>query len=150
MALCRRMDRPADERRGSGMSASENKERMRSIFAATAEGQFDPLVEGMAEETTWTIMGSTPFSRTFAGKKAILEELLGPLRSRIAGTITLTASRFIAEDDFVVVEAKGNATTVEGVPYNNGYCFVFRLADGKIRGITEYIDTQLVMKAFGR
>jgi ketosteroid isomerase-like protein len=108
------------------MSASENKERMRSIFAATAEGQFDPLVEAMAEETTWTIMGSTPFSRTFAGKKAILE------------------------DEFVVVEAKGNATTVEGVPYNNGYCFVFRLADGKIREITEYIDTQLVMKAFGR
>lgn len=132
------------------MSASDNKERMRTIFAATAQGLFEPLVEAMAGETTWTIMGSTPFSRTFAGKEAILTQLLGPLRARIAGTIRLTAGRFIAEDDLVVVEAKGDSTTVEGVPYNNSYCFVFRLAEGKIREITEYIDTQLVMKAFGR
>jgi ketosteroid isomerase-like protein len=133
-----------------GMSASDNKERMRTIFAATAEGDFDALVGAMSDETTWTIKGSTPFSRTFAGKEAILTQLLGPLRARIAGKITLTASRFIAEDDLVVVEAKGDATTVDGVPYNNGYCFVFRLAAGKIREITEYIDTELVMKAFGR
>ena len=30
--------------------------------------------------------------------------------------------------------------------YNNGYCWIFTLADGKVRDITEYLDTELVVK----
>jgi len=36
------------------------------------------------------------------------------------------------------------------VPYNNTYCNVYRIADGKIRQLTEYLDTELVTTAFGR
>lgn len=42
----------------------------------------------------------------------------------------------------------GNVTKA-GVPYNNTYCFVFRLADGKVREVTEYMDTALVAAALG-
>ncbi len=130
------------------MSASDNKEQMRQIFAAAAQGDFGPLVGAMADEVTWDIKGSTPFSKVYSGKEAIQKRLLGPLVSRIEGQMTPTAGRLIAEDDLVVVEARGKATTTEGVPYNNTYCFVFRLEGGQIREITEYIDTQLVMTAF--
>lgn len=132
------------------MSASDNKEQLRAIFAATAEGDYAPLLAAMTEATTWDIQGSTPFSKVYTGKEMIQKRLLGPLVSRIEGKITLAASRLIAEDDLVVVQARGNSVTTEGVPYNNSYCFVFRLEGGKIREITEYIDTQLVMNAFGR
>jgi len=131
------------------MSASENKERMRGLFAATAEGDFDPLVAALADDASWTIKGGTPFSKTYAGKEKILARLLGPLAARIDGRLRLSARRLIAEDDLVVVEAQGAASTVAGVAYDNGYCFVFRLEQGRIREITEYMDTQLVMTAFG-
>ena len=50
---------------------------------------------------------------------------------------------FIAEGDRVVVEFEGNSTTCDGQPYNNQYCMVFTLADGKIKQVNEYFCTKL-------
>lgn len=48
-----------------------------------------------------------------------------------------------AERDRVVVEFEGRATTCEGKPYNNQYCMVFTVKDGKIRQVNEYFCTVL-------
>lgn len=48
-----------------------------------------------------------------------------------------------AEGERVVVEFEGNATTCDGKPYNNQYCMVFTLADGKIKQVNEYFCTKL-------
>jgi hypothetical protein len=48
-----------------------------------------------------------------------------------------------AEGDRVAVEFEGNAMTSEGRPYNNQYCMVFTLADGKIKQVNEYFCTLL-------
>jgi ketosteroid isomerase-like protein len=32
----------------------------------------------------------------------------------------------------------------------NQYCLVYKVIDGKIKEITEYLDTELVTSAFGR
>ena len=49
---------------------------------------------------------------------------------------------FTAEGDRVVVEFEGNATTSDGKPYNNQYCMVFTLSDGKIIQVNEYFCTK--------
>ncbi|GAA5099695.1 nuclear transport factor 2 family protein [Nocardia iowensis] len=56
-----------------------------------------------------------------------------------------TANRFITEDDYVVVQFRGQAITKQGRPYNNTYCWVCRLSDGQLREATEYADTQVVI-----
>ncbi|HVK98947.1 MAG TPA: nuclear transport factor 2 family protein [Dongiaceae bacterium] len=48
-----------------------------------------------------------------------------------------------AEENRVVVEFEGNATTCDGKPYNNQYCMLFTLADGKIKQVNEYFCTIL-------
>jgi len=126
------------------MSASENKQLMQHIFAELAQGNSRPLVESMADDFQWTVAGSSRWSGAFKGKDAVLNQLLGPLRAQIDGRIRTVPLRFIAEDDFVVIEARGNNNTKAGKPYNNHYCFVARLGDGKLREITEYMDTELV------
>jgi ketosteroid isomerase-like protein len=131
------------------MGVIENKQLMQNIFAELAQGNSRPLVEAMTEDFSWTVMGHNPWSRTYSGKQAVLRELLAPLSARIEGRAKLIAHRFIAEDDFVVVEARGSNTTKSGKPYNNMYCFVIRLAEGKMREITEYMDTELVTEALG-
>jgi uncharacterized protein len=77
----------------------------------------------------------------------VQRELLGPLFAQFGDRYTSEATRFTAEDDRVVVEAHGRVTTKEGRPYNNSYCYVFRIADGRVKEITEYFDTQLVATA---
>ena len=129
--------------------AVQNKQLMQEIFAGLAAGDSRLFVESMADDFAWTVTGATPWSRTYAPKQAVLTELFGVLRSRMADKIRTTAQRIIAEDDFVVVEARGSNTTKSGKPYNNRYCFVFRLAGGKLKEVTEYLDTELVTSALG-
>jgi len=131
------------------MSASENKQLLQTIFAELANRNPLPFVESMADDFRWTVTGTTAWSKTYEGKQSVLTELLGELRSRIDGNLTTTATRFIAEDDFVVVEAQGSNTTKTGKPYNNRYCFVFRVSGGKLQEVTEYLDTELVTATFG-
>ena len=132
------------------MGARENKQLMQQIFAELWKGNSELFVASMADDFCWTVTGTTKWSRTYEGKQAVLAELLGPLRARINGTIRTMASRLIAEGDFVVVEARGSNTTKSGVPYNNNYCFVFRLSDNQLKEVTEYCDTELVTAALGR
>jgi ketosteroid isomerase-like protein len=60
----------------------------------------------------------------------------------------MMAHRFIADDDYVVVEGSGQNTTPDGKLYNNKYCWVCRLSEGKIHELREYMDTQLVTETF--
>jgi ketosteroid isomerase-like protein len=131
------------------MSTVANKQMVQEIFAELAQGNSRPLVESMAENFCWTVTGSNRWSGTYKGKEAVLNDLLGQLRSRIEGRIKTVAHRFIAEGDFVVVEARGNNTTKDGRPYNNSYCFVIRLGNGKLQEMIEYMDTELVTSVLG-
>jgi uncharacterized protein len=129
------------------MSAAENKQLIQNIFSELAKGNGKPFVEAMADDFCWTVTGSTRWSRTYRGKQAVLTELLSPLLSLFADQYTNTAHRIIAEDDYVVIECRGSVTTKSGIPYNNKYCWVCRIAGGKLRELTEYMDTELARAA---
>ncbi|MGH8807308.1 MAG: nuclear transport factor 2 family protein [Noviherbaspirillum sp.] len=129
------------------MNAARNKQVMQNIFSELSKGNGKPFVDAMAEDFCWILTGTTKWSRTYRGKQAVISELLRPLFAQFRDQYTNTAHRFIAEDDFVVVECKGRVTTKSGVPYNNTYCYVCRMTDGKLRELTEYFDTELVSTA---
>ena len=131
------------------MSTAENKRLLQHAFAEMAKGNGRALVEIMADDVAWTVPGSSKWARTYKGRRAVIDELLKPLNKRFAAPYRATAKRILADGDCVVVESRGEVTTTEGKPYNNNYCFVFRLAGGKVREITEYMDTELVTAALG-
>lgn len=113
------------------MSASANKKLMQDIFAAAANP--DPAVRdralftaSLADDARWIVTGQYSWSRTFTGKDAILNDLHGYVRTRLRDRTRTVAERFIADGDLVVVEAKGDNVTPEGVRYDNDYCLVFR------------------------
>lgn len=58
------------------------------------------------------------------------------------------AHRFIADGDYVVMEASGENATPDGKIYNNKYCWVCRITDGQLHELREYMDTQLVTDTF--
>jgi ketosteroid isomerase-like protein len=128
------------------MGAAENKQVMQRIFEELAKGNGDPFIASMADDVRWTVTGTTEWSRTYEGKQSVLNGLIGPLFARISGPLLTIASRFIAEGDFVAVEARGSSTLRSGAAYNNRYCFVFRLADGQVKEVTEYMDTDLAKR----
>lgn len=122
----------------------QNKQLLQSAFAELAKGNGKPFVELMADDFCWRIIGTTKWSKTYRGKRAVLDELMKPLFAQFQDRYTNTAQRIIAEDDYAVVECRGRVTTKAGKSYNNEYCYVIRMADGKMRELTEYLDTELV------
>jgi uncharacterized protein len=126
------------------MTAAENKRLLQNIFAALSAGDGRPFIDSLADDFCWTITGATAWSKTYRGKQAVRTELLRPLFAQFADQYTNNLHRIIAEDDLVVVECRGRVTTKSGRPYNNAYCWVCRVADGKLKELTEYLDTELV------
>lgn len=127
----------------------ENKRLMQQVFEELAKGNSQALVEVLADDVAWHVTGTTIFSKTYQGKETLINELIGPLFAQFADQYTMTAERFIADGNYVVVECLGKVTTKTGLPYNNKYCLVFRIEDKRIKEVTEYMDTQLVVKTFG-
>jgi uncharacterized protein len=131
------------------MNASDNKAIVQQIFDELGQGNPAPLIESLADDFRFTVMGTTKWSRTYDGKAAVLAELFAPLRAKMSGPLRNTPVRMVAEGDMVVVEVRGNNTTADGKAYNNAYCNVIRLEDGKLKELTEYCDTALVEAVLG-
>ena len=131
------------------MGIAENKQVVLDFYEAGARGDMDACFELLANDVTWTNIGSTKFSGTYIGKQAIAEDLLGPLFSQLKAGISSQIERLTAEGDIVVAQTSGTAETMDGTPYNNTYCQVIRICDGQIADVKEYMDTALIDSVFG-
>ncbi len=126
------------------MNATEGNRRLiENIFAELERGNPGPFRDALADDVRWTTRGSSVWSRTFDGKSTVLNELLGPVRAQLVERVRLTVRRVMADGDHVVVEARGQAVTKNGRPYDNEYCFIYRIAGGKMVEVIEYLDTDL-------
>ena len=131
------------------LNPTENKEIVRAFFEAGNRGDFDTCFAMIADDITWTNIGATSLSGTFRGKADLMQNLLGPLFGQLEAGIRSEIVRLVAEGDYVVAQTSGTASTKDGREYNNRYCQVIRLRDGKFVEVTEYFDTHLTGTVFG-
>jgi ketosteroid isomerase-like protein len=132
------------------MGAAENKQLIQNMFAELSKGNAKAFLDNMTDDVRFTLIGTTKYSGVFNGKQELTSKLLAPLTAQLEGGISLTPDNFIAEGDYVAMQARGKATTKSGKSYNNTYCQVFRIVNGKVQEVTEYLDTELVTSAFGK
>ena len=131
------------------MSAAANKQLIQQVYADSASRSGTTFVDHLADDVRWVVTGQYSWSHTFEGRDAVLNGLQGHFRSLIEGRPRTVAFNFIAEGDTVVVEAKGDNVTKTGVRYDNEYCMVWRVENGRIKEIKEYCDSALVERVLG-
>jgi len=131
------------------MTASDNRKIVEHIFSETANGNWQPLLESLADDFRFIVTGSSKWARSYDGKAEVLAKLFAPLRARLRHKIINAPVRITAEGDIVVVESRGRNTTIEGNAYNNFYCNVLRLEGGRLKEWTEYADSALVDAVLG-
>jgi ketosteroid isomerase-like protein len=131
------------------MSTAANKQVIREAFEAMGRSDIAPLVDLMTDDFAWAIEGRSRFSRRFEGKAIVKQDLLRPLFEAFATPYHFEIEEMIAEGDRVVVLGKGAVRTKWGKDYNNSYCFVARMAGGRLVELREYLDTALVESVFG-
>jgi len=131
------------------MSAEANKKLVQQIYTDSANRSGTTFADSLAEDANWIVTGQYSWSHEFKGREAILNGLMSHFRSLMVQRPRTVAYNFIADGDFVAVEARGDNVTKAGLRYDNQYCMVFRIEGGKIKEIKEYCDSALVERVLG-
>jgi uncharacterized protein len=131
------------------MSAEANKKLVQQVYTDSANRSGTTFVDNLADDACWVVTGQYSWSHEFRGRAAILDGLMGHFRSFFAERPRTVAFNFIADGDYVAVEARGDNVTKAGLRYDNQYCMVWRIENGKIKQIKEYCDSTLVERVLG-
>jgi hypothetical protein len=123
------------------VNASDNKRVIESYFEKVANGSPE-IPELLTEDVTWWVPQSSDFGGTYEGRDAVLG-LLGHGVDLYDSSVPMQmdVQEMVAEGDQVCVQLVIRARTARGEAYENHYHFAFRLRDGKICGVKEYVDT---------
>lgn len=128
-----------------------NKQIVQQWFDCIARNDAAGAFALFADDVVYHLKGTTPVSGTYRGLKSIVEDFFTPWRQQIDGDLVVTVDELIGEGERVVALGRGKAKTIHGLPYDNDYAFVFRVRDGRIVEVLEYLDTVLVeTAAYGR
>ena len=126
----------------SDMNADEKKSLVLDTWHAIAAGEVRVAFANLTDDVRWKIPGNiSPISGVKNGKSEILAFLHAVSKIFPPGMSSEIRAAYV-DGDIVVLEMVNRSRTASGRPYENEYCFVFEIADGKIREIREYVDTE--------
>src|SRR5690348_15921737 len=127
-----------------------NKALVQAAFERWRDGTGSPF-DLLNDDAEWTIMGSSPLSRTYRGKQDFMESVFGPFSARLSTPVKPTAIRGLYADcDTVIVFFDGAATAKDGKPYRNTYSWFFTMKDGRVTSAVAFLDMSVVDDLFAR
>ena len=118
----------------------QNKALVQASFERWGNGNGGPF-ELLAPDVEWTIVGSSPLSKTYHSKQEFLDEVIGPFNARMAVPLVPTIRGLYADGDTVII-VDAAATAKDGVPYRNTYTWYFQMNAGQVTKATAFFDTR--------
>jgi uncharacterized protein len=119
----------------------DNKGLVQASFERWKIGTGGPF-ELLAPDAEWTIVGSSPMSKTYQSKQQFLDEVIEPFNARMAKPLVPTIKGLYADGDMVIIFFDAAATAKDGVPYHNTYTWYFQMKDGQVIKATAFFDTR--------
>lgn len=124
------------------MSAAANKAIISNFLEVIGQGDVAAIRAAYAEDGYCQTMGNTLISGKFGREQ--VAAAAGRIFDAFPNGVRFDVVNMTAEDDRVAVEAVSHGDHVSGAHYSNHYHFFFRLRDGKITELREFMDTELV------
>ena len=118
-----------------------NKALVRAGFERWAKGTGGPF-ELLAPDAEWTIVGTSPLSKTYRSKQQFLDEVINPFNARMAKPLVPTIRGLYADGDTVIIFFDGAGTARDGKPYRNTYTWYFQMKDGVVFKAVAFFDTR--------
>lgn len=131
------------------MNAEGKKQLVLETWRSVVAGDVKAAFANLSDEVRWKIPGGIAgISGVKNGKAEILAFLRVAAKVFPPGMRTEIRKVYV-DGDAVIVEMVNRSRTANDRPYENEYCFVFEIADGKIHEIREYVDTQRAHEIIG-
>lgn len=124
--------------------SNAHKEVVRTYFKSMGEGDVELFKSTITEDYCAVIAGYSKLSGTM-DRDAVLG-FVASVPSITKSGISFEIRCLTAEEDRVACESLGRSVMANSAEYNNQYIHLFRFRDGKIRQVTEYMDTKLAEK----
>jgi uncharacterized protein len=118
-----------------------NKALVEESFDRWRQGVGGPF-ELLAADAEWTIVGSSPLSKTYHSRQEFLDEVIGPFNARMAKPLIPTVRNIYAEGDAVIILFDAAATAKDGLPYHNTYAWFFEMEEAKVVKAVAFFDTR--------
>lgn len=121
---------------------------LREYLDALVSGDLERIAAFFAPQATWTIHGTLPLAGTYEGAAEIMNFLATAMSQLFApGTQKFTFGDVLADGQTAILEWNVTGTAAAtGLTYDNDYCAIFTIHDGRIHAVREYFDTDHVRR----
>jgi uncharacterized protein len=125
----------------SSARLEKNKALVRAAFERWQNhigGPFELLVP----DAEWTIVGTSPLSKTYRSAKEFIDTVITPFNARMREPLKPTIRGLYADGDTVIIFFDGAGVAKDGVPYRNTYTWYFQIKGEKVVKATAFFDTR--------
>ena len=126
-----------------------NKQIVAGIYDAFGRGDVAGVLSAMAEDVTWEMPGSSPFSGARKGHAQVQQyftDLMGSVKIDQFGIEAIVADG----DRVVVLGSEACTVYATGRTVSQHWSHAYTLRDGKVTAVRLYEDTAAVDAAFAR
>jgi ketosteroid isomerase-like protein len=118
-----------------------NKALVQASFDRWKSGTGGPF-ELLAPDAEWTIVGSSPLSKTYPGKKEFLDVVINPFIARRSTPLVPTVRGLYVDGDTVIILFDAEATVRDGKRYHNTYTWYFQMRNAQVVEAIAFFDTR--------
>lgn len=122
------------------------RKQVEELFSNLENGHGERFFEKVAENVSWTVMGTHPLAGAYKSKKGFLDATFRRLERILKEGVVLKVLNVFVEGDSAVVEMRSLSTARNGKPFDNSYCWVVRFENGIIVEVRAYVDSALVQR----
>ena len=132
------------------VAKNANEQLVLDFFVALSSGDLEALRPFLTERSVWQPMvRDIPGAGEYTGNQ-IIDDFLAPVRGMFRpGDPKVFVKALLSDGDMVAVESRSLGRLPDGRDYRNDYAWIFRLRDGKIARLHEYMDSHYVARLFG-
>lgn len=104
----------------------------------------------LAEDYEYRGMGHTPQQLRVRWSKQTMLDIMGRVAVvNMKRPVIMTVTSEMGEGDWVTLEMVGDSETKDGRIYANAYCFLYEIANGKIKAVHDYCCTETAVRQRG-
>jgi uncharacterized protein len=118
-----------------------NKTLVKASFDRWKNGTGGPF-ELLASDVEWTIVGTSPLSKTYHSKQEFLDVVINPFNARMEKPLTPEVHGIYSDGDTVIILFDASATVCDGKPYHNTYSWFLQMRNGQVAKAVAFFDTR--------
>lgn len=131
--------------KGILMNSKITAEWVQTLFANLEHG-YEAFFAHVAEDVDWTVFGSHPLAGHYCSKNEFVSATFARIGKVLQGGTQLRVIHVSTDGAWATVEMQSMATALNGMRFDNRYCWVVRFEGNLIVQVRAYLDSALVQK----